>query len=239
MTTRISRHRRAGDAALRQLDRRRPRRQSQCHGRNHPRGHPDPAHHHSEGLYRTGGQAGRHPDPVAGLLHTLARLPGQPARGRRVPPGSSTRIGRHVFPRSPIDASSTSSACACARRSSVPRPGWKEGRGSGDLGYAREDDFIHDLQLIRDSLISHGDGDAANAELLDLIRLTRHLRFLPGAPGYPPGIDRAYRSGDRTVLATWASSPTMPGWTNTTTATAWRADREPASARRTAPLSAP
>jgi len=56
---------------------------------------------------------------------------------------------------------------------------WLEGKAgdSGDLGYAREEDFIHDLQLIRDSLISHGDGDAANAELLDLIRLTHIFGF--------------------------------------------------------------
>ena len=44
-------------------------------------------------------------------------------------------------------------------------------------GYLREEDFQHDLALIRDSLISHGDGDAANAELLDLIRLARVFGF--------------------------------------------------------------
>jgi phosphoenolpyruvate carboxylase len=56
---------------------------------------------------------------------------------------------------------------------------WLEGQGvdADDLGYAREEDFIHDLQLICDSLVSHGDGDAANAELLDLIRLTRIFGF--------------------------------------------------------------
>ena len=56
---------------------------------------------------------------------------------------------------------------------------WLEGKTGvpEDLGYAREEEFIHDLQLIRDSLISHGDGDAANAELLDLIRLTRIFGF--------------------------------------------------------------
>jgi len=44
-------------------------------------------------------------------------------------------------------------------------------------GYRSEDEFIHDLQLIRDSMISHGDGNAANDELLDLIRLSRTFGF--------------------------------------------------------------
>lgn len=56
---------------------------------------------------------------------------------------------------------------------------WLDGKNDGpqDLGYTREEEFIHDLQLIRDSLISHGDADAANDELLDLIRLTRIFGF--------------------------------------------------------------
>lgn len=45
------------------------------------------------------------------------------------------------------------------------------------VGYAEELDFLRDLQLIRDSLSSHGDADAANAELLDLIRLVRTFGF--------------------------------------------------------------
>ena len=45
----------------------------------HPRGDPHPARHHPEGLYRTGGETDRHPDPVAALLRTLAGLPRQPA----------------------------------------------------------------------------------------------------------------------------------------------------------------
>jgi phosphoenolpyruvate carboxylase len=45
------------------------------------------------------------------------------------------------------------------------------------VGYQRETEFVRDLQLIRDSLISHSDGDAANAELLDLIRLARTFGF--------------------------------------------------------------
>lgn len=44
-------------------------------------------------------------------------------------------------------------------------------------GYRNEDEFRRDLQLICDSLVSHGDADAANAELLDLIRLVRTFGF--------------------------------------------------------------
>ncbi len=43
--------------------------------------------------------------------------------------------------------------------------------------YANENEFRRDLSLIRDSLISHGDGDTANGELLDLIRLVRTFGF--------------------------------------------------------------
>ncbi len=44
-------------------------------------------------------------------------------------------------------------------------------------GYADEYALLNDLNLIRDSLISHGDGDTANEELLDLIRLVRTFGF--------------------------------------------------------------
>ncbi|MCB1923975.1 MAG: phosphoenolpyruvate carboxylase [Gammaproteobacteria bacterium] len=44
-------------------------------------------------------------------------------------------------------------------------------------GYENEGQFLRDLELMRDSLISHGDGDAANADLLDLIRLARTFGF--------------------------------------------------------------
>jgi len=44
-------------------------------------------------------------------------------------------------------------------------------------GYRNEAELLRDLELIRDSLISHGDGDAANAELLDMIRLVRTFGF--------------------------------------------------------------
>lgn len=79
---------------------------------------------------------------------------------------------------------------------------------NSDRGYRSEQEFLHDLYLIRDSLISHGDRSAAEAELMDLIRLaetfgfflmhldlrqhsSRHtaavaelLRYRPGAPDY-------------------------------------------------------
>lgn len=48
---------------------------------------------------------------------------------------------------------------------------------NNESGYQREDDFLRDLSLIRDSLSSHGDGDSANADVLDLIRLTRTCGF--------------------------------------------------------------
>lgn len=56
---------------------------------------------------------------------------------------------------------------------------WLEGEDTSHMpvGYADEQAFLRDLELTRDSLISHGDADAANAELLDLIRLTRTFGF--------------------------------------------------------------
>jgi phosphoenolpyruvate carboxylase len=44
-------------------------------------------------------------------------------------------------------------------------------------GYRNEDEFIRDLTLIRDSLISHGDATIANDELLDLLRLAKTFGF--------------------------------------------------------------
>lgn len=44
-------------------------------------------------------------------------------------------------------------------------------------GYVGEDAFIDDLELMRESLISHGDQAAADAELLDLTRLARTFGF--------------------------------------------------------------
>ncbi len=43
--------------------------------------------------------------------------------------------------------------------------------------YQTENEFLVDLELIRDSLISHGDKDTANAELQDLIRLVETFGF--------------------------------------------------------------
>ncbi|OYY92991.1 MAG: phosphoenolpyruvate carboxylase [Hydrogenophilales bacterium 28-61-23] len=44
-------------------------------------------------------------------------------------------------------------------------------------GYASDKAFLKDLHLIRDSLISHGDSEVANRELLDLIRLVETFGF--------------------------------------------------------------
>lgn len=44
-------------------------------------------------------------------------------------------------------------------------------------GYATEKDFINDLYLVRDSLISHGDGNIAQEGLQDLIRLVESFGF--------------------------------------------------------------
>ncbi|BAW80929.1 phosphoenolpyruvate carboxylase [Candidatus Nitrosoglobus terrae] len=44
-------------------------------------------------------------------------------------------------------------------------------------GYVSEDQFLQDLYLIRDSLISHGDSSIATHELQDLIRLVESLGF--------------------------------------------------------------
>ena len=49
--------------------------------------------------------------------------------------------------------------------------------GAKEPGYRHEKAFLADLLLIRDSLISHGDGAAANGELKDLIRLAETFGF--------------------------------------------------------------
>ncbi len=48
---------------------------------------------------------------------------------------------------------------------------------SEQSGYASDRAFLNDLHLIRDSLISHGDSEVANRELLDLIRLVETFGF--------------------------------------------------------------
>ncbi len=46
-----------------------------------------------------------------------------------------------------------------------------------EKGYPHQQDFINDLYMIRDSLISHGDDLVTNAELQDLIRLAETFGF--------------------------------------------------------------
>jgi phosphoenolpyruvate carboxylase len=48
---------------------------------------------------------------------------------------------------------------------------------SDPLAYCDERAFMRDLELTRESLLGHGDGDAANAELLDLFRLVQTFGF--------------------------------------------------------------
>lgn len=45
------------------------------------------------------------------------------------------------------------------------------------LAYRNEQEFLHDLMLIHQSLTEHGDQEAADAQLLDLIMLTRTFGF--------------------------------------------------------------
>ena len=47
----------------------------------------------------------------------------------------------------------------------------------GHQGYLSEAEFLHDLYLIRDSLISHGDQNVAEGELKDVIRLAETFGF--------------------------------------------------------------
>jgi len=49
--------------------------------------------------------------------------------------------------------------------------------GDDELAYPDEVGFIRDLELIRESLTSHGDSETANAELLDLFRLAQTFGF--------------------------------------------------------------
>ncbi len=54
---------------------------------------------------------------------------------------------------------------------------FSHGLGHQQPGYASDQAFLHDLHRIRDSLISHGDSEIANRELLDLIRLVETFGF--------------------------------------------------------------
>ena len=49
--------------------------------------------------------------------------------------------------------------------------------GTPTDGYSSENEFLHDLYVIRDSLISHGDKNTADAGLKDLIRLVETFGF--------------------------------------------------------------
>ncbi len=49
--------------------------------------------------------------------------------------------------------------------------------GNEQPGYVSDQAFLRDLHLIRDSLISHGDSEVANREVLDLIRLVETFGF--------------------------------------------------------------
>jgi phosphoenolpyruvate carboxylase len=61
-------------------------------------------------------------------------------------------------------------------RASIMQP-IDEGFLPGDGGYDHQQQFLDDLYMIRDSLISHGDVGAAKAELTDLIRMAQTFGF--------------------------------------------------------------
>jgi len=54
---------------------------------------------------------------------------------------------------------------------------FNHGFGYQQAGYVSDQAFLADLHLIHDSLISHGDAEVANRELLDLIRLVETFGF--------------------------------------------------------------
>jgi len=74
------------------------------------------------------------------------------------------------------------------------------------LGYRDEHEFLDDLVLIRDSLIGHGDRDAADGPLRDLLRLARTFGF------FLAHLDVRQESGVHTaavvdVLKHWPGAP--------------------------------
>jgi len=75
-------------------------------------------------------------------------------------------------------------------------------------GYATEQAFLEDLYLIRDSLIAHGDGNIAEAELKDLIRLAEGFGF------YLATLDIRQESGRHTDAVTelFAKAPNLPDY---------------------------
>jgi phosphoenolpyruvate carboxylase len=54
---------------------------------------------------------------------------------------------------------------------------FNRGFGHQQTGYVSDQAFLADLHLIHDSLVSHGDAEVANRELLDLIRLVETFGF--------------------------------------------------------------
>ncbi|MFO1429350.1 MAG: phosphoenolpyruvate carboxylase [Candidatus Competibacteraceae bacterium] len=92
-------------------------------------------------------------------------------------------------------------ACVQARIAErpEPRPFW---------GYPSEREFHDDLYLIRDSLIAHGDGNIAGAELQDLIRLAETFGF------YLASLDVRQESGRHTqaVAELFANAPNLPDY---------------------------
>ncbi|MCP5425257.1 MAG: phosphoenolpyruvate carboxylase, partial [Gammaproteobacteria bacterium] len=75
-------------------------------------------------------------------------------------------------------------------------------------GYGSEQEFLDDLYLIRDSLIGHGDGNVADGELKDLIRLTEGFGF------YLTELDIRQESARHTeaVAELFAMAPNLPDY---------------------------
>ncbi|MEE4377658.1 MAG: phosphoenolpyruvate carboxylase [Candidatus Competibacteraceae bacterium] len=75
-------------------------------------------------------------------------------------------------------------------------------------GYASEQEFLDDLYLIRDSLTAHGDGNIADAELKDLIRLAEGFGF------YLAALDIRQESGRHTaaVAELFSKAPNLPDY---------------------------
>lgn len=75
-------------------------------------------------------------------------------------------------------------------------------------GYPSEQAFLDDLYLIRDSLLGHGDGNIAEAELKDLIRLAEGFGF------YLASLDIRQESGRHTEAVTeiLAKAPNLPDY---------------------------
>ncbi|MDX1654851.1 MAG: phosphoenolpyruvate carboxylase [Candidatus Competibacteraceae bacterium] len=75
-------------------------------------------------------------------------------------------------------------------------------------GYGSEDQFLEDLYLIRDSLTAHGDGNIADAELKDLVRLAESFGF------YLTPLDVRQESTRHTEAVTelLAKAPNLPDY---------------------------